>query len=90
MHEVDFKLDSKYFIESVFSHLQPKSYLNLSISLMYQSPRAKRDELNFGLNLEIPTIVILLAMFVHCALFTDCPPKLCDLYYLIGQHEQIS
>ena len=57
---------------------------------MYQSPRAKRDKLNFGLNLEIPTIVILLAMFVHCALLTDCPPKLCDLYYLIGQHEQIS
>ena len=56
----------------------------------YQSPRAKLDTLNFGLNLEIPTIVILLAMFVHCVLLTDCPHKLCDIYYLIGQHEQIS
>ena len=54
------------------------------------SPRAKRGTLNVGLNLGIPKIVILLAMFVHCALLTDCPPKLCDIYYLIGQHEQIS
>ena len=40
--------------------------------MIYQSPRAKIDSLNFGLNLEIPTIVILLAMFVHCVLLTDC------------------